>query len=127
MRQPGDYSDSGGLVYDFIGADEVWGHFQAPDHAGRPAVPVSVFAWIAERVTWAGTALQLASSGLAGRCLSSNTRLLLPVSGGGVRVHARRSGQAPSSMLWHIDYRDEQNRVCARSSVLIAVDTTLGA
>jgi hypothetical protein len=113
-----------GLAYDRVTGEEVTGHINvwADILNAQHVVPLGTFAAIAESVAWQGTASELADDRLA--ALKNNTMLTGAVYDGKISVVARRLGCTPECWTWDVVCRDDADRTCAVSMVLVAVQGT---
>jgi hypothetical protein len=113
-----------GLAYDRVKRDEVAGHIEvwADILNTQHVVPLGVFAAIAESAAWQGTASELADDRLA--ALENSTMLTGAAYDGRISVVAHRLGCTPECWTWDVVCRDDTDRTCAISIVLIAVRGT---
>jgi 1,4-dihydroxy-2-naphthoyl-CoA hydrolase len=91
-----------------------------PQHLGvGDSVHGGVYASVAETLASLGTTADVISEGLAGTGLSNSTHVVAQV-GSGVLVAEARCAARATYWLWEVEFRDGDDRVCARSTVTVA-------
>lgn len=81
-----------------------------------------IYAAIAETVASMGAARAVGfDSGMAVMGQSNNTTFLRPVAGGSIHAVGRIIHHGRTTIVWQIDMRDDDGRLCAVSQVTIAV------
>jgi 1,4-dihydroxy-2-naphthoyl-CoA hydrolase len=89
------------------------------DHRG--AVPVGLFATIAEAIASRGTALAVMPGGRLAMGLSNDTTATAEVRSGAVVSEALVEARGEDAWVWSVRHRDVEGRVCAFSRVTVAV------
>jgi 1,4-dihydroxy-2-naphthoyl-CoA hydrolase len=103
-------------------------------HSVRGRVPVSenvtqplglvhggVYAALAEALASLGTNRGVVDSGMVALGLSNHTTFLRPISAGHLRGHARCMHSGRGTWAWRVDMTDDDGRLCAASTVVVAV------
>ena len=89
------------------------------DHRG--AVPVGLFATIAEAIASRGTALAVMPGGRMAMGLSNDTTATAELRSGAVLSEARVQARGDDAWVWSVQHRDDSGRVCAFSRITVAV------
>ena len=112
-----------GLEILTITDEEVTAQVPVRDELKQPAglVHGGVFASIAESITSMATWYAVQPGGQTAQGLSNQTSFLRPVFAGTVYAEGRRRHRGRTTWLWEIDFKDEQDRLCATSRVTLAV------
>ena len=85
------------------------------------AVPVGVYATIAEAIASRGTARAVIPGGRLAMGMSNDTTVTADVEGGAVHSHAQLQTRGDGAWVWSVQHRDDEGRVCAFSRVTVAV------
>jgi uncharacterized protein (TIGR00369 family) len=80
-----------------------------------------VYAAIAEALASIGTNRGVADSGMVALGMSNHTIFLRPIEAGHIRGHAKRRHAGRRSWVWQIEMTDDDGRLCASSTMIVAV------
>ena len=99
------------------------GRFEVTDAVRQPMgiVHGGAYAAMAETLASVVTYMFVHERGEIAVGQANNTSFLRPVSEGTVHATAKRLHRGRTSWIWDVEFRDDQDRVCALSRVTIAV------
>ncbi|MFL5838928.1 MAG: PaaI family thioesterase [Thermoleophilaceae bacterium] len=80
-----------------------------------------VYAAMAEALASLGTNMGVVDAGMVALGMSNHTTFLRPISEGHVVGHARRRHAGRRSWVWQVEMTDDQGRLCASSTMIVAV------
>jgi 1,4-dihydroxy-2-naphthoyl-CoA hydrolase len=113
------------LGFELLGWDDekARGRFSVENRVRQPFGIVHGGAYAALAETLASIATHTAVSGEGNLAMgqANHTSFLRPVSSGIVTAEARRRHRGRTSWIWDVDFRDEQDRLCAVTRVTMAV------
>ena len=113
------------LGFELLGWDDetASGRFAVENRVRQPfgIVHGGAYAALAETLASIATHTAVASEGNLAMGQSNHTSFLRPVSSGTITAEARRRHRGRTSWIWDVDFKDEQDRLCAVTRVTMAV------
>jgi uncharacterized protein (TIGR00369 family) len=105
------------------------GRFPVEDRVRQPfgIVHGGAYAALAETLASAATYMAVMDDGLAAMGQSNYTSFLRPVSEGSVHAEARPRHRGRTSWVWEVEFSDDEGRLCALTSVTMAVRPAPGS
>jgi uncharacterized protein (TIGR00369 family) len=118
-----------GFVLAELGAERARGHVAVDGRHLQPlgVVHGGVYAALAESLASHATAHAVAPEGKIALGMSNATSFLRPVSGGTVEARAERLHGGRTTWVWNVRFTDEGGRLCAASTITVAVRPSEGA
>ena len=112
-----------GLELTRISPDEMRGRVPFSPAVLQPfgIVHGGVFCSIAETLASVGTGIAVHESGLVSMGLANQTSFLRPIDSGDIEAVARPVHRGRSTWVWNVEILDSQDRLCAISTMTIAV------
>ncbi|MQA74073.1 MAG: hotdog fold thioesterase [Solirubrobacterales bacterium] len=112
-----------GLEVEEVGDELATGRVSVREElkGARGAVQGGVYAAIAEAVTSLATAVAVSPREMIAIGMANDTNVRAQVTEGVLKVTARRRHHSDESWLWDAEVRDQRGRVCAVSTMTIAV------
>jgi 1,4-dihydroxy-2-naphthoyl-CoA hydrolase len=103
--------------------ERISGSFEVTDRVRQPfgIVHGGAYAALAETLASVATYFAVQANGEIAVGQNNDTSFLRPVSSGTVRAEGTRRHRGRTSWIWDVEFRDDQDRVCALSRVTIAV------
>jgi uncharacterized protein (TIGR00369 family) len=116
-------NDALGLEVGEFDEERISGSFEVTDRVRQPfgIVHGGAYAALAETLASVGTYYAVHANGEIAVGQSNDTSFLRPVSSGTVHAAGTRRHRGRTSWIWDVEFRDDQDRVCAISRVTIAV------
>ena len=112
-----------GYELDDVDDREVRAHVAVRDELLQPAglVHGGVYAAIAESVASVATAYAVLDDGFVASGQSNQASFLRPITAGTIHVVARRIHRGRTTWVWEVEFRDDDERLCAVVRMTIAV------
>jgi 1,4-dihydroxy-2-naphthoyl-CoA hydrolase len=105
------------------------GRFAVTDRVRQPfgIVHGGAYAALGETLASIGTYRAVAGDGMAAMGQSNYTSFLRPVSEGSVNAEARPLHRGRTSLVWDVEFTDDDGKVCAITRVTMAVRPVPGS
>jgi len=99
------------------------GRFDVENRVRQPfgIVHGGAYAALAESLVSVATHTAVMSEGMLAMGQANSTSFLRPVSSGTITADARRRHRGRTTWVWDVDFRDDQDRLCAVTRVTMAV------
>ncbi len=103
--------------------ERISGSFEVTDRVRQPfgIVHGGAYAALAETLASVATYFAVQANGEIAVGQNNDTSFLRPVASGTVHAAGTRRHRGRTSWIWDVEFRDDQDRVCALSRVTIAV------
>jgi 1,4-dihydroxy-2-naphthoyl-CoA hydrolase len=120
---PQNLNDALGMQVGEFDEERITGSFEVTDSVRQPfgIVHGGAYAALAETLASVATYFAVAPNGEIAVGQNNDTSFLRPVSSGTVHAEGTRRHRGRTSWIWDIEFRDDQDRVCALSRITIAV------
>jgi 1,4-dihydroxy-2-naphthoyl-CoA hydrolase len=112
-----------GLVFDPTAPDDVHATVAVRDGLCNPfgIVHGGAYSGIAESLATAASIYRVHHDGRGAIGMGNDTRLLRPISAGTIHARARPLHTGRTTWLWDVEFRDDDDRLCATSRVTVAI------
>lgn len=123
VAEPQNLNDALGMEVGEFDEERISGSFEVADRVLQPfgIVHGGAYAALAETLASVATYFAVQANGDIAVGQSNDTSFLRPVSSGTVSAEGTRRHRGRTSWIWDVEFRDDQDRVCALSRVTIAV------
>lgn len=120
---PQNLNDALGMQVGEFDQERIAGSFEVTDRVRQPfgIVHGGAYAALAETLASVATYFAVQPDGMIAVGQNNDTSFLRPVSEGTVHAAGTRRHRGRTSWIWDVEFRDDQDRVCALSRVTIAV------
>jgi 1,4-dihydroxy-2-naphthoyl-CoA hydrolase len=120
---PQNLNDALGMDVGEFDEERITGSFAVTDSVRQPfgIVHGGAYASLAETLASVATYFAVQTNGEIAVGQNNDTSFLRPVSEGTVHAVGTRRHRGRTSWIWDVEFRDDQDRVCALSRVTIAV------
>jgi 1,4-dihydroxy-2-naphthoyl-CoA hydrolase len=120
---PQNLNDALGMEVGEFDEQRISGSFPVTDRVRQPfgIVHGGAYAALAETLASVATYFAVQPNGEIAVGQNNDTSFLRPVSEGTVHASGTRRHRGRTSWIWDVEFRDDQDRVCALSRVTIAV------
>jgi uncharacterized protein (TIGR00369 family) len=116
-------NDALGMEVGEFDEERISGSFEVTDRVRQPfgIVHGGAYAALAETLASVATYFAVQANGEIAVGQNNDTSFLRPVTSGTVHAEGTRRHRGRTSWIWDVEFRDDQDRVCALSRVTIAV------
>ena len=123
MAAPQNLNDALGMQVGEFDEQRITGSFPVTDRVRQPfgIVHGGAYAALAETLASVATYVAVQGDGMIAVGQNNDTSFLRPVSEGTVHATGTRRHRGRTSWIWDVEFKDDQDRVCALSRVTIAV------
>ncbi len=120
---PQNLNDALGMSVGEFDEQRISGSFEVTDRVRQPfgIVHGGAYASLAETLASVATYYAVQANGDVAMGQSNDTSFLRPVSSGVVHAEGTRRHRGRTCWIWDVEFKDDQQRVCALSRVTIAV------
>jgi 1,4-dihydroxy-2-naphthoyl-CoA hydrolase len=120
---PANLNDALGMTVGEFDEQRISGSFEVTDRVRQPfgIVHGGAYAALAETLASVATYFAVQANGEIAVGQNNDTSFLRPVASGTVHAQGTRRHRGRTSWIWDVEFRDDQDRVCALSRVTIAV------